>query len=138
MEIRAVTERDREFAMRIDRHADDTGFRNSVLTKSAYVLWEGEERIGLMTHCILWNNLPFMNLIFVEEKHRRRGYASQAILQWENEMQRLGYRMTLISTQVDEEAQFLYRKLGYVDCGGLVFHGTPLDQPMELFMRKVL
>ena len=47
-------------------------------------------------------------------------------------------KMTLISTQVDESAQHLYRKLGYMDCGGLVFRDTPFDQPMEMFFRKVL
>ena len=53
-------------------------------------------------------------------------------------MKQQGYKMTLISTQADEEAQHLYRKLGYIDCGGLVFNHTPFDQPMELFFRKVL
>ena len=30
-----------------------------------------------------------------------------------------GYGMVLTSTQVDEDAQHFYRKLGYKDCGGL-------------------
>jgi len=53
-------------------------------------------------------------------------------------MKALGYPMVMLSTQVDEEAQHFYRKRGYVDCGGIVFSGTPLDQPMEMVMRKVL
>ena len=47
-------------------------------------------------------------------------------------------RPWLGSDFVAENAQFFYRKLGYVDCGGLVFQGTPNSQPMEMFMRKVL
>lgn len=39
---------------------------------------------------------------------------------------------------MDESAQSFYRKLGYVDCGGLVFNGTPFEQPMEMFMRKII
>ena len=31
---------------------------------------------------------------------------------WENDMKQQGYKMTLISTQVDEGAQYLYRKPG--------------------------
>ena len=31
-----------------------------------------------------------------------------------------------------ESAQSFYRKLGYVDCGALVLHDTPLEQPMEI------
>lgn len=51
-------------------------------------------------------------------------------------MKKQGYKMTLISTRADENAQHLYRKLGYIDCGGLVFHDTPFDQPMEMFLGK--
>ena len=138
MEIKAVTNNDKQFVMSIDKHIDDTGFANRVYTKSGYVIWEGNQRIGIIAHCVLWDNLPFMNLIFIKEEYRRKGFAKQAILNWENEMKRQGYLMTLISTQVDEKAQHLYRKLGYIDCGGLVFHNTPLDQPMEMFFRKVL
>lgn len=138
MQIRVAADCDKEFMMSIDRHMDDTGFANRVFTRSGYVIWEGNQRIGIMTHCVLWDNLPFMNLIFIREEYRGRGFAKQAILSWENEMKEQGYKMTLISTQADERAQYLYRKLGYIDCGGLVFHDTPFDQPMEMFFRKVL
>ena len=86
----------------------------------------------------LWDNLPFLNFIFVVKEYRNRRFASQALAFWENDMRKQGYKMVLISTQADEKAQHLYRKLGYIDCGGLVFHHTPFDQPMELFFRKVL
>ena len=32
---------------------------------------------------------------------------------WENEMKRKGYDLLLTSTQVNEEAQHFYRKLGF-------------------------
>ena len=138
MELKVVTDSDKEFVMSIDKYIDDTGYSNRVYTKSGYVIWEENQRVGIMAHCILWDNLPFLNLIFVKEEYRNRGFAKQAIICWENEMKNQGYKMTLISTQVDEKAQHLYRKLGYIDCGGLVFQNTPFDQPMELFFRKVL
>jgi ribosomal protein S18 acetylase RimI-like enzyme len=138
MELKVVTEYDKEFVMSIDKHVDDVAYASRVYTKSGYVIWVGDERAGIISHCILWDNLPFMNLLFVKEEYRHKGYAKQAIISWENEMKKRGYKMTLISTQVDEGAQHLYRKLGYVDCGGLVFHNTPFDQPMEMFFRKVL
>ncbi len=138
MELKVVTDSDKEFVMSIDKYIDDTGYSNRVYTKSGYVIWEENQRVGIMAHCILWDNLPFLNLIFVKEEYRNKGFAKKAIIYWENEMKNQGYKMTLISTQVDEKAQHLYQKLGYIDCGGLVFQNTPFDQPMELFFRKVL
>lgn len=138
MEIKTVTDMDKEFVMSIDKHVDDISYKNRVYTKSGYVLWEDNQRIGLMSHCVLWDNLPFLNFIFVKEEYRGKGFAKQAITSWENEMKDQGYKMTLISTQADEGAQHLYRKMGYIDCGGLIFNNTPYDQPMEMFFRKVL
>ena len=132
MGIKAVTDKDKEFVMSVDSHVDDIGYANRVYAKSGY------QRIGTMAHCVLWDTIPFMNYIFVKEEFRGRGIAKRAITDWENEMRKRGYKMTMISTQVDEDAQHLYRKLGYIECGGLIFHDTPFDQPMEMFFRKVL
>ena len=137
MELKAVTHDDKQYVMHIDRHVTDVSFDYRVYTKSCYVLWENEHRVGIIVHCILWDNLPFMNLLYIEEKHRGKGYARNAVKAWEHEMKQQGFKMALISTQVDESAQHFYRKLGYVDCGGITFHDTPFHQPMELFLRKV-
>lgn len=138
MKIHTATEADKAFVLSINTHIDAKGFFKLVHTQSCYVLWENEARVGLLTHCVLWEQIPLLTLLFVKEDCRGHGYAKQAILDWETEMQKLGFPMTLVSTRADEDAQHLYRKLGYVDCGGLVLANTPFDQPTELFLRKVL
>ena len=57
---------------------------------------------------------------------------------WEKDMKSQGYGMLLTSTQVDENAQHFYRKIGYQDCGGLIVNIPGYEQPMELFMSKGL
>ena len=44
--------------------------------------------------------------------------------------------MLLTSTQVDEEEQHFYRKLGYKDCGGFVIDIPGYEQPMDMFLIK--
>ena len=44
--------------------------------------------------------------------------------------------MIMTSTQVDEQAQHFYRKLGYRDRGSLFLDHTPLEQAQELLMVK--
>lgn len=65
--------------MHIDTHIDETGYKNLVYTKSGYVLWDNGQRIGIMTYCLLWDTLPFINFLFVEEAYRSRGFARAAI-----------------------------------------------------------
>ena len=44
----------------------------------------------------------------------------------------------MTSTQVDEEAQHFYRKLGYKDCGGFTVDVPGYEQPMEMIMIKAV
>jgi len=138
MVVKYMEKQDKDFVMSTDTHINDTGYDKHVYTKTGYVMWEKDIPVGLMHYSVLWDTLPFLNLIFVDKKYRNKGFASQALAFWEEDMKRQGYKMALLSTQADEGAQHFYRKRGYIDCGGLVFHHTPFDQPMELFFRKVL
>lgn len=137
-DMKLMQETDKDFAMGIDAHLSELQYQNHVCTKTGYIFREGRVRVGLMHYCILWDNLPFLNFIYVIETHRNKGIASKAMKAWEEEMKKQGYSMVLLSTQVNEEAQHLYRKLGYIECGALLLNNTPLEQPMEMFMRKVL
>lgn len=47
-------------------------------------------------------------------------------------------RMVLTSTQVGEDTQHFYRKLGYKDCGGFNLDVSGYEKSMKLFMVKQL
>ena len=132
MIIRYMTSEDRAFARTLRDHATDEQFALRVQARNGYVLEEDGMPIGIMHHCIFWDSLPLMNLIYIAEEHRRKGYGAEAMHFWEEDMRQRGYKMVMISTQADEEAQHFYRKLGYVDCGAWVLD----SQPTELFMKK--
>jgi len=112
-------------------------FERKVRDQRGYVLSVDDTPIGVMRYNLFWDNTPFLTLIHMEESHQGKGYGRQAMVFWENEMRRLGYKMVMTSTQVDEQAQHFYRKLGYVERGGIFLDNTPLEQPQEMFMVKV-
>ena len=70
------------------------------------------------------------------DAYQSKGYGKALMVFWEEEMRRLGYKMLMTSTQVDEQAQHFYRKLGYQDAGGLLISIHEIQQPMELFLIK--
>lgn len=134
MQIRLMRTEDCAFVRAIDPHATDESCARRVAAGSGYLLWEDGVPVGLMHHTLLWDSVPFLNLLYVTEPYRRRGCGRQAMAQWEREMKKQGFRKALVSTQVDEDAQHFYRRLGYADCGGLLLPG----QAMEMFMIKNL
>ena len=77
-------------------------------------------------------------MLFIDNGWRGRGYGKLMMEHWEQDMKTLGYGMLMTSTQVDEEAQHFYRKLGYKDCGGFVIDVPGYEQPMEMIMIKAI
>ena len=77
-------------------------------------------------------------MLYIDTDHRGKGYGRKLMEHWESDMRANGYDMVLTSTQVDEDAQHFYRKLGYKDCGGFVIDIPGHEQPMELFLVKAI
>lgn len=136
IEIRHVQPEDKEFWYSLDKHLPETEFDKKVNEKRGYVLLEDERKVGLLRYNLFWDNTPFCTLLFVDKDYQRKGYGRKLMEHWEADMKSQGYGMLLTSTQVDEEAQHFYRKLGYKDCGGFVIDIPGYEQPMELFLVK--
>ena len=136
--MRYASEYDIVFWYTLDSHLSENEFALKVRDKRCYVLCDDDKPVGVMRYNLMWDYTPFLTLIFVDESYRGKGYGKQALLAWEAEMYEIGYKMVMTSTQVNEEAQHFYRKLGYYDRGGIFLDGTPSEQPQEMFMIKVL
>ena len=137
-EIRYVTEADKPFWFTLDKCFCERELARKIRDKRGYVVSVEGKPIGVMRYNLFWDNTPFLTLIYMDEAYQGKGYGKQAMRFWENEMRALGYQMVMTSTRVDEEAQHFYRKLGYVDRGGIFLDSTPLEQPQELFLLKTL
>ena len=136
--IRYAAETDKSFWFALDAHLREDEFVLKVRDRRGYILCDSDRPIGVMRYNLFWDNMPFLTFIQLAESSRGKGFGRQAMLFWEDEMRALGYQMVMTSTQVDEGAQYFYRKLGYVERGSLFLDGTPLAQAQEMFMLKVL
>ena len=133
-----VTFEDKEFWFSLDMHLADKEFNKKVRDKQGYVLYDEGIPKGLLRYNLFWDNTPFCTMLFVDWSYQRRGYGRMLMEYWENDMRSQGYGMAMTSTQVDENAQHFYRKLGYKDCGGFTVDIQGYEQPMEMFMSKSL
>lgn len=138
MEIRYVAESDKVFWFGLDRHLSEDMFAIKVRDKQGYVLVEADKPVALLRYNLFWDNTPFCTMLYVNESKQRQGYGRALMLRWENDMRDQGYGMVMVSTQVDENAQHFYRKIGYKDCGGFTVDIPGYEQPMELMMNKKL
>lgn len=75
-----------------------------------------------------------MNMLYFLEEYQGKGYGTQIVKFWENEMAKLGYDKVMTSSQANEFAQHFYRKLGYRDAGGFF----PFCNDLEIIFTKKL
>ena len=138
VEIRYVRSEDKEFWYGLDRHLPEEEFVNKVRDRRGYVLGEEGRPIGLLRYNLFWDNTPFCTMLYIDRDWQGKGYGKKLMEYWEADMRSQGYGMVLVSTQVDEEAQYFYRKLGYKDCGGFEEDIPGYEQPMEMFLVKAI
>ena len=90
--------------------------------------------VGCLRWGMFWDEVPFMNLLWVVPERRGQGVGTTLIEAWEKSQVAVGHSMVLTSTVSAERAQHLYRRLGYVDSGALFLP----DEPTEIILRKPL
>ena len=138
IEIRYADINDKEFWYTLDKHLPEEEFENKVCSKRGYISSKDNKPIGLMRYNLFWDSIPFCTMLYIDCNYRQSGYGRKLMEHWEFEMRVKGYGMVLTSTQVNENAQNFYRKMGYKDCGSLIIDIPGYEQPAELFLSKSL
>ena len=133
-----ATMHDKDYVCSYGDGLTETECELKIRDKRCYILREDGNPIGVMRYNLIFDFIPFMTLIYLDEPYRSKGFGAKTMMQWEDEMRSLGYKMVMTSTQVDEEAQHFYRKMGYKDMGSIVMDIPPYQQPLEMFLGKVL
>ena len=136
--IRYVELDDKKRWYELDQHLPEEIFAEKVRTNQGYVLVEDGVVIGILRYNLFWDNTPFCTMLFIDDGYRGKGYGKQMMEYWEQDMKTKGYGMLMTSTQVDEDAQHFYRKLGYKDAGGFIVDVPGFEQPMEMIMIKAV
>jgi ribosomal protein S18 acetylase RimI-like enzyme len=90
--------------------------------------------VGFLRWGLFWDQVPFMNMLWVLPDRRGQGVGTDLVDAWEKVQLGAGHDLVLTSTMSDERSQRLYRRLGYVDSGALLLPG----EPAELILRKTL
>lgn len=132
--IRYAEEREFDIIRKHDRHISEKELKNAIQAKRVLVMCRNDCFVGWLRFNLFWDEIPFMNMLYLLEEYRGQGYGGRLVDFWEKEMADSGYKMVLTSTLSNEQAHFFYRKSGYTDCGSLLLPGEPL----EIILRKDL
>ena len=118
----------------LDRHISEAELKSVIAANRVLVMHQDGALVGWLRFGLFWDNIPFMNMLYILDDYRGRGLGAALVAFWESEMSKAGHRQVLTSTQSNEQAQFFYRKIGYTECGALLLP----SEPLEMFFMKTL
>lgn len=135
MHITIAINSDYNYIYEHDRHLAKELVQRKIDNQEIYMIRvEADAVIGWLRYGYFWDNIPFMNMLWLDEPYRGKGYGQQAVEFWEEKMQLKGYKLVMTSTMSNEQAQHFYRKLGYKDAGALLLE----QEPLEILLTKAL
>lgn len=127
MTIKIASESDLHFLKTNDRHLTQEELECLVARKRVYIAEQNGVPVGWLRWNLFWDNIPFMNMLYILEDYRGKNGGRQLVTFWEQKMRKLGYKFVMTSSQSDEKGQHFYRKLGYTDAGSLLLRKEPLE-----------
>ncbi len=139
IQIRYANDSDLPYLIQNEGLLTEEIIKKKISDGQVIVCMEGEKHSGCLRFGFGWDMFPFLNFIIVEKDARRKGIGRKLMEFWEREMKAKGHKLVMTSTDVDEEAQHFYRKLGYRDSGGILFPQELFPaSAMELVLIKIL
>ena len=132
--IRYAVQTDFEPLSAFDRHIGASELKRSIDAQRVLVLDQPGAFMGWLRFNLFWDEIPFLNMLYLFPEYRGKGLGAQLTRYWEAEMAKRGCSRVMTSTLSNEQAQFFYRKNGYVDCGCLLLP----HEPLEIILLKEL
>ena len=134
MEIRLANRNDQQGVIKYDSHIHPSTVDKCIQDQLVYVLCDEENIVGILRYSLFWQSIPFLDLLYIDEAYRGKGYGRQMMDHWEAVMQTMKYEYVMLSTQEDETAKYFYEKLGYRRIGAFLPPDQDADEIMYLKM----
>lgn len=132
--IRYASMKEYDLLVSQDSHIRKEEWKRLIENNQALIFYVDNDFAGWLRWNLFWDEIPFMNMLYFLEEYRGKGYGTQMVKFWENEVVKLGYDKVMTSSQANESAQHFYRKLGYRDAGNFF----PFCEDLEIIFTKEL
>lgn len=111
---------------------------NQKLLNNEVLVAKSDERfIGLLILDFLWNHIPFISFIWVDEKYRRLGVGRALLIFLEDYLVKNNNEQLISSSMENaKDAQIWHQLMGFKECG--LISEINADNIGEVFFKKSL
>ena len=119
-----------------DDHVPKQTIENKVRAGEYIIAKIADEPAGCLRFGHFWSTIPYIEVIWVEDRFQRRGIGRAMVRFLEDHARAHGQQLIMSSSQANEPgAQAFHRKIGFRDAGALV-DLRPLQSVTEIFFVK--
>ncbi|MCB1306583.1 MAG: GNAT family N-acetyltransferase [Leptospiraceae bacterium] len=115
-----------------DRLIDSDLLRVKIIRGELIIAQQESKILGWLRYGFFWDSIPFMNMLFVATAMRGKGIGRRLVEFWEGEMKDKKHKLVMTSAQSNEDSQFFYRRMGYIESGSFKLPG----EHMEIIFSK--
>lgn len=90
-EIKYATINDYDLLVSKDSHIRKEEWKRLIENSQALIFYVDGNFAGWLRYNLFWDEIPYMNMLYFLEEYRGKGYGTQLVKFWENEMVKLGY-----------------------------------------------
>ena len=128
IKIRYAENKDYLWLIENDKYISENVLNYKIENKEIFIVEKNSQIIGWLRYNLFWDNIPFMNMVNFLVEYRKKGLGAKLVKYWEEEMKQKSFKNVLTSTQLNEEAQHFFRKIGYKEIGGLCYYRSLLTE----------
>ena len=132
MKVRYANITDLDFWLSLDKHISNDELIKKINNNECLVILNNNEQVGILRYNLFWDNIPFVNMLYIKEEYQRKGFGKTLMLYFEELMKSMRYTEVMTSTLENENGKYLYYSLGYKKTGSLFMD----DEPEELILIK--
>jgi len=125
--IRFATIDDAAIVSHHDKYITAALLKDKIIHKEVIVIYVRESFAGWLRYNLFWDQIPFMNMLFLLPEYRGKGIGKKLVQFWEGEMKAQGHKRLMTSSQQNEFAQHFYVTLGYKAIGGFTLSGDSFE-----------
>lgn len=138
LKISIADEKDLRYLLKNDRHIK----RKTILKKiklGEYIIGKlKNEYVGFLRFGYFWSAIPCIEVIGVEEEHRRKGIGRETVKFLENIAKKNKQKFVISSSTGNEkDPQNWHKKIGFKEIGKLKQLNYPSKIPEVFFIKKI-
>ena len=120
-----------------DYHVSHDWISRSISNKEYFICQYENKRIGFLRYSLFWGEIPYMDMVLVQEKYRLKSAGTALFNFWELHMKKEGAEILMTSSVLSEkEPQVWHKRNGFEESGQLTF-GKLEPEPEIFFIKNI-